>query len=292
MLEVGFERLRLPDGRAFSIDGSLIGMDSNSVYHRSDGTLVAKPGHTTDRLTYLGYGAGAGLLAGVLTGHPLKDTVIGGGLGYLFGSLQKGHKDARDVSLTPGTELGVRLNNRVVFSAYSDQPTSGDRFHRTERLNGGGVMPNGPAVSPNTNAMYNQDAADIGVLIGDKNVEFDSNARPFQMNGATLIPAIPVLRAAGIPYVLDADRNTITATGPSGTVRMSMGSRIALVNDEHRVRMNAVAQRINGTIYVPARFLAQALPAKVTFDRSSSTIVLDPVIRDHTTLSPEQNPGQ
>ena len=122
VLDLAFRTLRLPDGHSYPIEGSLIGLDNKSVEKRDDGRLVAKPGHTTDRLTYVGYGAGAGLIVGLLTKHGLEDTAIGGGLGYLFGALQKGgSKQARDVDLKVGSELGVRLDRSVALADYGSQ---------------------------------------------------------------------------------------------------------------------------------------------------------------------------
>lgn len=97
-LDLDFRRIRFSDGRSIPIQASLIGLDSKSVEKRN-GRLVAKSGHANDRLTYVGYGAGAGLLVSLFTKGTLRDTLIGGGLGYLFGSLQKGN-NARDVTLS------------------------------------------------------------------------------------------------------------------------------------------------------------------------------------------------
>ncbi len=134
VLDLEFRRLRFPDGKSYAIEGSLIGLDSKSVEKRSDGRLVAKPGHTNDRLTYVGYGAGAGLIVGLLTKHGIEDTVIGGGLGYLFGSLQKGGNNTpNNVSLKQGTELGVRLDHQVTLANYGSQ----DDYNNYRNRNGG-----------------------------------------------------------------------------------------------------------------------------------------------------------
>jgi hypothetical protein len=117
VLDLDFVRLRLPDGRTIPITGSLIGLDSKSVRSLPDGRLVARPAHTDDRLTYLGYGAGAGFVIGALTHRAVRDTVLGASIGALFGALEGHHTEARDVVLTPGTEMGVRIDSRVEFKA-------------------------------------------------------------------------------------------------------------------------------------------------------------------------------
>ncbi len=115
MLELDFRRAILPDGRAMALTGSLIGLDNNSVERKDDGTYVAKSTRKDDRIVFAGYGAGAGLLVGLLTKKPLEGAVLGGVLGYLFGEVQRNQQRAADVRLKEGTEFGVRLDRDLVW---------------------------------------------------------------------------------------------------------------------------------------------------------------------------------
>lgn len=118
-LDLDFDRITLPNGRSYSIVGSPFGLDSKSVAHQN-GRLVAKPGSKgPNRLTYVGIGAGAGLLVNVLTGRKgtLLDTLLGAGLGYGAGSLIKNGKSVRDVELKSGTNMGVRLDRRLAIGS-------------------------------------------------------------------------------------------------------------------------------------------------------------------------------
>src|SRR5262249_38253309 len=128
VLELSFRRLRLPNGRSYPITGSLIGLDNKSVNKTSDGRLIAKPGHQTDRLTYVGYGAGAGLLISLFTHKTLENTLLGAGLGYLFGSLQKSNPS--NVNLKSGTELGVRLDRSVTVATGENDGGISDNADR------------------------------------------------------------------------------------------------------------------------------------------------------------------
>lgn len=116
-LDLAFDRVVLPDGRAYSIQGSLISLDNKSITKDKNGRLVAKKSHSTNRLTYVGYGAGAGALVSLITGRKriLEDSLLGAGAGYLFGALEKG-KTPSDVKLKAGTQMGVRLDNRLAYS--------------------------------------------------------------------------------------------------------------------------------------------------------------------------------
>lgn len=121
VISLNFNRVVLPNEASYPIQGSLIGLDDKSVTHNSNGRLVAKEDHKNKTLMYAGYGAGAGLLIGALTkGNTILDTVIGGGLGYLFGTLDKHHGDPKDVTLKPNTEMGVRLDHSVRITTNDD----------------------------------------------------------------------------------------------------------------------------------------------------------------------------
>lgn len=111
VLGLVFDRIRTPDGRTHPINGTLIGLDSDSVRHEN-GRMVAKPGRPNDNLKFIGYGAGAGTLVALVTdGNMLTNALIGGALGFIFGEIQKDPSRARDVSAQPGMQFGVRLTN-------------------------------------------------------------------------------------------------------------------------------------------------------------------------------------
>lgn len=114
MLELSFDRLLMPNGRSYALDGSLVSLDANGITRDSNGRLKATGAATKDnRSVYAGYGAGAGLIVGLLTKKPLEGTVIGGILGYLGGQAQHDQNKAHNVTLKPGTTFGVRLNQDI-----------------------------------------------------------------------------------------------------------------------------------------------------------------------------------
>ncbi len=116
MLELEFDRLRFPNGRSVKIDGDLTSLDSKYATKDGNGIWTATNAGKDQRAVYAGYGAGAGLLVGLLTKKPLEGTILGGALGYLYGQVQHDQKKSADVTLKPGTEFGVRLNNDVAVS--------------------------------------------------------------------------------------------------------------------------------------------------------------------------------
>jgi len=117
-LDLAFTRLRLSDGRTVSITGSPASLDGKDLTARADGVLVAKNTSKDNRLTYAGYGAGAGLLVGLLTGDKkikIEDILLGGLAGYGAGTVLKSPQQVHDVDLQPGTEIGVRLDSRTRY---------------------------------------------------------------------------------------------------------------------------------------------------------------------------------
>ena len=72
-----------------------------------------------NRLTYVGIGAGAGLLVNVLTHRKgtLTDVLVGAAAGYGAGSLIKGGgSSSRDVTLKSGTTMGVALTRSLALA--------------------------------------------------------------------------------------------------------------------------------------------------------------------------------
>ena len=323
VLDVSFDKLLLPDGRSVRINGSLIGLDNKSVTKSSDGRLIAKNGNKNQRLIYTGYGAAAGLLVGVLTKHTLEDTVIGGGLGYLFGSLQKSHNDPRNVYLKTGTEMGIRLDNRVSLSvddsesrnstfrnqtgsksstrrripaAESDSvdqtdendsaPVSRQRRTResddatsvvSSRTRTSTKSDNSDRSDRSDRSVGSKNGEEIGVLIDDREVRFDS-AKPYaNEDGIVMVPVIPVLKASRTPYTYDSATKSLSATGSGNRVKITVGSKIAMSGTSKRTRLQATVIRVNGTVYAPLRFLELATGYDTTFDKGSQTVVMTPV---------------
>jgi hypothetical protein len=116
MVELKFNKMTVPNQRAVTIDGTLISLDNNSVDRRDNGRLVAKGNAKDNRGVYAGYGAGAGFILGLLTKRPIEDAILGGLLGLGAGELDRRNQKPSEVTLEPGTEFGVRLNQPVEFT--------------------------------------------------------------------------------------------------------------------------------------------------------------------------------
>jgi len=117
ILDLVFDKMKFPDGHTATIDGTLISLSDKYVTTNDNGTLVAKTstnnGKPDQRMVYAGYGAGAGLLVGVLSKKPLEGAILGGALGYILGQVQHDQRKPADVNLARGTEMGVKINSDV-----------------------------------------------------------------------------------------------------------------------------------------------------------------------------------
>ena len=295
VISLSFDRVVLPNESSYPIHGSLIGLDDKSVTRSSNGRLVAKPDQKNKTLLYAGYGAGAGLLLGALTkGNSILDTLIGGGLGYLAGTLDKNHGDPKDVMLKPDTEMGVRLDRSIRVTTYDDGKgmdiSEPDSYRRTQ--NNGNEDTNNSDTSRDP---YDDQSSDnqratgddpyeilkqftdvrdngqpIHVVVGGRQLSFLSSARPFISNGVVMVPAIPVLKAEHVRYSYTSSQ--FTADGPGEALTAKFGSRMVTGSGSHRLILPAMVQRRNGTVYVPMQFLAVVTGQRLSFDRDTQTI--------------------
>jgi hypothetical protein len=139
VLGLAFDRIRLPSGATFAVQGSLIGLDSKSVDNQN-GRLVAKQSAKTD-LKYVGIGAGGGMVLALITkGNVLTTSVIGAALGYLYTLVQKDPAQANNVTLPPGAEFGVRLDQSILLRNAS---------LRAEGISDGGIGASGAVYAVN-----------------------------------------------------------------------------------------------------------------------------------------------
>jgi hypothetical protein len=88
-------------------------------------------------------------------------------------------------------------------------------------------------------------------------------AAPRIINGRVMVPVRVVFDALGVPVTRSGD--TITGQLPTGTIVLPIGAPQAKVNGQD-VRLDSPAVDLNGTTFVPLRFIADALGATATYD--------------------------
>lgn len=258
-LDLDFTKVVFPTGEVKPIEASLVSLDKKNVKYDSRGRLVAKDDKNKDRMKYVGIGAGAGLLIGALTKqNTLASIFLGAGGGFLANEFSKKKPD--DVSLKPGTEFGVRVDRQFAF--FTDRADthggSDERYYHDT------------ADRDRAPGSKELDRLDIGVLVDDRNVEF-GEAKPLMHNDTVLVPFKPFARTAQIEFDYDSTSQALTAR--RGAVRVSVGSRIAIINGERR-RLDAAPEIHSGQVYVPMQVLGYVTNGTAYWDKASKTVVV------------------
>ena len=113
MLSVDFDTVRLANGERYPIEASLIKFDKKNIL-RKDGRYMSSPAYSSGT-NYVATGAVVGVGLALLTGADvLLGGLLGAGIGYLIG--ERGGVHAQDLTLKPGTVMGVRFNQDTHFS--------------------------------------------------------------------------------------------------------------------------------------------------------------------------------
>jgi len=284
VVDVDFRSIKLPDGRTYPINASLTSLDSKNVRRNASGRLEARGSSSKDKTKFIGYGAGAGALIGVLSGgNLLRSAILGAAAGYVYGELNK-DKARRgsyaDVNLKAGTEFGVLLDRQMVLAGPAGRNGQyGDQNSRYDSRNPRYNDRNSPY--DNGNSRYDERRAgsieryrgnDIRVFVNDQEVRF-RDQQPFMSAGRVMVPVAAVLDAAGYRYDYDAQDRELTVRGDRRDARLRLGDTYANI-DGDRVRLDAPMQRIDGVLYVPVQFLEEATDIRSSWDASGRTLRL------------------
>jgi hypothetical protein len=276
VLDVDFTALQLPDGRDYPIRGSLTSLDSSNVTRAADGRLVSRQNSKSDRVKFIGYGAGAGALFSLLTkGGLLKGALIGAAGGYLYDQLtkNKGKGGYSNVDLREGSEFGVRLDQQFALLPVSNGSSP---LTRSDRYDPGlhGRPRSDSSVSARRDRFDSsiRDSGSVSVLVDGRAVSFGS-ARPMRIGDTMMYPLAPVLEAAGQRQFYNPLTRTITINRGQESMTATAGSDVVTVNGE-RERLAEPIRTINGSLYVPERFLELATGMNATWDQARQTLRL------------------
>lgn len=105
---------------------------------------------------------------------------------------------------------------------------------------------------------------------GDKQIY---SVDPILMNGSVMVPMRAILASLGAGLHYDAKTRVITASKGDTRIVLKVGSHVAKVNDRE-VKMNQPAVVIQGSTFVPVRFVSEALGAEVKWVPQVNTVVI------------------
>lgn len=108
----------------------------------------------------------------------------------------------------------------------------------------------------------------IYVVIDGERIEFDIN--PVVEKGSTFVQFRPLFEELGYVIEWDGNAKTITSIKEGSTILLTVNSNKALVNGKEFTLQTGV-KTINGTTFVPLRFIAEASGAMVASNFNSIT---------------------
>jgi len=98
-------------------------------------------------------------------------------------------------------------------------------------------------------------------------------APPFISGGRTMVPLRFIAEAFGAEVKYDAVTKGITITMGDMVIAMQIGSNTVLVNGKTHT-IDAPPVIVNGRTFVPVRFVAEILGAKVDYDAATRTVTI------------------
>ncbi|MFF2888991.1 trypsin-like peptidase domain-containing protein [Paenibacillus sp. NPDC057967] len=93
----------------------------------------------------------------------------------------------------------------------------------------------------------------------------------YKENGVTLAPMTDLLNALEASSVYEKKSQTVIIRSSTLTITLAIGQKEAIVNGK-TVKMDAAATTQNNVVYVPLRFIAEKLEAKVEWDKAANAI--------------------
>ena len=137
--------------------------------------------------------------------------------------------------------------------------------------------------------MSAHDPADqtITVTINNEPVTFEATSQPMLSGRRIMIPLRGIVEKLGGTVVYDPESQVIAGVRSANNkpFQVHIGSDHAVLNGKD-IALDAAPQVINGTIYVPLRFISEALGAKVNWQPRQNTVFIT-VNSTITTLADE-----
>lgn len=96
---------------------------------------------------------------------------------------------------------------------------------------------------------------------------------PVSQEGRTLVPLRAIFEALNATVDWDNDTRTVTATQGDKIIVLQIDNKVATANSKEII-LDVPGQLINGSTFVPVRFIAESLGANVDWDNSSRTVII------------------
>lgn len=117
----------------------------------------------------------------------------------------------------------------------------------------------------------NANTNEIKVMLNSKALSFSNSTLPRIENGSTLLPLRAIADALGLYTNYNSTDKLITIKGDNTELQMKVGEKSAIINGKI-VELNTPAKVIDGTTFVPVRFIAEAFSCKVDYNANTKTV--------------------
>lgn len=115
-------------------------------------------------------------------------------------------------------------------------------------------------------------ASTINVTVDGEKVTFLSE--PVNENGTTLVPMRQIFEALGASVEWLPETKQVKSVSGETTIVLTINSNVAQVNGSD-LSLLVAPKIINGSTYVPTRFIAESLGAKVDWDGATKTVIVN-----------------
>lgn len=169
-------------------------------------------------------------------------------------------------SASPRNSKPRQIMNNTQFNSAQAPPRAS--FRLDARRVGLALAVSASVAAPS--ALY---AQAIGVQINGNPVRF-AEAAPLNAAGSVLVPMRGVFEAMQASVNFVPSTNTIIAKRGEREIQLSLGSTSAYVNGA-AVTLSQPARSIGGRTFVPLRFVADALGARVAWNAQTNTVLIE-----------------
>lgn len=112
----------------------------------------------------------------------------------------------------------------------------------------------------------------ISVYINNEKLDMPIN--PIMQQGRTLVPLRAIFEAMGASVDWDQATKTVTGIKDDKEIKLQIGNKAATING-NSVNLDVPAVVIKGNTLVPTRFIAESLGAKVEWDGSTRSVMIN-----------------
>jgi hypothetical protein len=145
------------------------------------------------------------------------------------------------------------------------------------------ILPGGKSSKLDYMAAYENkysESKDIRLLINSQWVEAD--VAPFLENNRTLVPVRGVMEKLGASVEWDPEKKAVSITSDSISLQLVIGEKTVKITKslggetlKELAELDVAPKLVNGRTFVPVRFIAEAIGAKVNWDAANNVVSIE-----------------